>query len=382
MLASNQTKMEVRYRPLPVSDENQNAGDIVSKNNQNTLLLNREFEAEIEIGRDDEKNMQCSTRIHKMIAFQSDTRIFFFDFGNAGDLTDEELKKRLDQCQSFLLMLYVAPIIRIMKMGISFFNLLDNTSFACILLLLFGGSILTGRERQHIGDIFDGHHGSNTAILIAVFSDLMHNILHASTRLWNLTRIDLPLVLALYVAYVIILYKAHGDWIYWYLILFRFGCYYLSTSCNYWEDMTVLKIIRQVKNDRDFTVCDCSFKMFFLSNLIHKIGFPYHRLSQDDKIAAAVFKGSFCCWNWSRSSLRFLRKYHKKGEMQMSTSKWGHVFFLFGGVIALIVALCVLSVLTILGSVPLSIAALIGFFARRCFRLHFKFGIFEEINLW
>jgi len=384
MIASNRTEMEVRYRPLPVSDGNQNVGDVVSKNNQNTLLLNREFEAEIEICRDEEKNMHCSTRIHKMIAFQSDTRIFFFDFGNAGDLTEEEQKKRLDQCQSFLLMLYVAPIIRIMKMGTSFFNLLANTSFACILLLLFGGGILTDKERQDIGDIFDGHDVSNTAILIAVFSDLMHNILHASTRLWNLTRIDLPLVLALYVAYVIILWwtPGHSEWIYWYLIYFRFGCYYLSTSCNYWEDIMVLKIIRQVKNNRNFTVCDCSCKMFFLSNLIRKIGFPYHRLSQDDKIAAAVFKGSFCCWNWSRSSLRFLRKYHKKGEMQMRTSKWGHVFFLFGGVIASIVAFCLVSVLIILGSVPLSIAALIGFFARRCFCLHLNFGIFEEINLW
>jgi len=378
MIASNKTEMEVRYRPLPAM------GDIVSKNNQNTLLLNREFEAEIEICRDEENNMQYSTRIHKMIAFQSETRIFFFDFGNAGDLTDEELKKRLDQCQSFLLMLYVAPIIRLMKMGISFFVLLDNTSFACILLLLFGAGLLTGRERENIGDIFDDHYGSNAAILIAVFSDLMHNILHAATRLWNLTRIDLPLVLALYVAYVIILYStpAHGDWIYWYLIWFRFGCYYLSISCNYWEDMMVLKIIRQVKNDRDFTVCDCSCKVSFLSNLMHKIGFPYHRLSQDDKIAAAVFKGSFCCWNWSRSSLRFLRKYHKKGKMQMSTSKMGHLFFLPGGVIALIAAFCLVSVLITLGSVPLSIAAFLAFFARRCFRIRFKFGIFEEINLW
>jgi len=382
MVDSNQTEMEVRYRPLLANDGNQNLGDIVAKNNQNTLLLNREFEAEIEICGDEEKNMQCLTRIHKMVAFQSNTRIFFFDFDNAGDLTDEERKKRLDQCQSFLLMLYVAPIIRLMKMGISFFNLLDNTSFACILLILFGGGILTSSERENVGDIFDGHHGSNTAILIAVCSDLVHNILNASTRLWNLTRVDLPLVLALYVAYAIILYSAHGDWIYWYLIWFRFGCYYLSTSCNYWEDIMVLKIIHQVKNDRDFTLCDCSCKVSFLSNLMQKIGFPYHRLSQDDKIAAAVFKGSFCCWNWSRSSLRFLRKYHRKGKMQVSTSKRGHVFFLPGGVIALITATCLVSVLIILGSVPLSIAACFAFFARLCFRLRFKFGIFEEINLW
>jgi len=363
------------------NDGNYSIGDIVSKNNQNTLLLNREFEAEVTVNEEEEKNMQSSTCITKMIAFQSDTRIFFFNYGKAGDLTDELEKQRLYHCQNFLLLLYVSPIIRIMKVGISFFDLLDNTSFACILILLFGGGILTSRDHNDIDDIFDGKHGSNTAILIAVFSDLMHNILHSSTRLWNLTRIDLPLVLTLYVAYVTILYSSRADWLYWYLISFRFGCYYLSTSCNYWEDVMVLKIIRKLKTGCDFTLCTFSCKVFFLSNLLDKIRFPYQRLSQEDKNALEVFKGSFCCWNWRQSSLRFLRKYHEIGNIQTSTSKWGHVFFVPGGVIALVTAFVLVAVLVILGSIPLSFAAVVGILLRCCCK-RLNLGIFEEMNLW
>jgi len=374
--------MNDRYVDLPGDSVNKKHGlsDIVLKNNQGTLLLNREFVAEIKLSTDEEKNMQSPTYMHKMVAFQGDTRIFFFDYGKEGDLTNEEEKKRLDQCQNLLLMIYVAPIIRIMKMAISFFYLLDNTSFACLLLLLFGGNILSKDDHRDIGDIFDGRHGSTTAILIAIFSDLLHNILHASTRLWNLTRIDLPLVLTLYLAYFIIMRSMGAEWVYWYLLSFRFVSYYVSTCCNYWEDIMVLKIIRKMKAGGDFKLPNFLRKGVYVTKLEDKFAFPHHRLSQDDVHALKFFLGSFCCWNWSRSGFRFLEKYHGD-KQQITTSKWGHLIFLPGGVIALVTAFFLMTVLIMLGLIPLIFAASVGFIMK-CFCIRCQLPIFDEVNMW
>lgn len=351
--------------------------DIVFKNNQNTLLLNREFVAKIPI---EEKNVQSTTYDHKMIAFQADTRIFFFDYGKDGDLTDEEEKNRLDLCQNLLLMIYVAPLIRIMQMGISFFDLLDNTSFAVILLLLFGGNILETDDRSEIGNIFSGSLGSDTAIMIAVFSDLMHYILHSSTRLWNLGRVDLPLVLSLYMAYVIIMWRSNSNWLYWYLLSFRFGSYYVSTCCNYWEDVVVLSIIRKLKAGEDFKLPSFLHKGDFLSKLLDKFAFPLTRLDQENKDALNVFTGSFCCWNWSRSALSFMEKYHGD-KQQKVTSKYGHVIFIPGAVIAILTSIFLVVVLIILGIIPLTIAAFLALVVRICCK-RFRLRIHEEINLW
>merc|ERR1719173_11942 len=173
-------------------------------------------------------------------------------------------------------------------MGISFFNLLDNTSFAFILLLLLGGDILKTADRSEIGHIFSGSHGSDTAIMIAVFSDLMHYILHSSTRLWNLGRVDLPLVLSLYMAYVIIMWRSNSNWLYWYLLLFRFGSYYVSTCCNYWEDVVVLKIIRKLKDGQDFKLPSFLHKVCCLSKLVDKFAFPLTRLDKENDDALKV----------------------------------------------------------------------------------------------
>jgi hypothetical protein len=354
--------------------------DIVFKNNQNTLLLNREFV----FPDDEEKNVQSKTDKHKMIAFQADTRIFFFDFGKDGYLTDKEEKERLDICQNLLLMIYVAPLIRIMQMSISFFDLLDNTSFAVILLLLFGGDILKTADRSEIGNIFSGPLGSDTAIMIAVFSDLMHYILHSSTRLWNLGRVDLPLVLSLYMAYVIIMWRSNSNWLYWYLLSFRFGSYYVSTCCNYWEDVVVLKIIRKLKDDEDFKLPSFLHKGVFLSELLDKFAFPLTRLDQQNKDALNVFKGSFCCWNWSRSGKSFMEKYHGD-KQQKVTSMCGHVIFIPGAVIAILTSIFLVVVLIILVTIPLSIAYFVApvlkFCCKRCGK-RFGLRIYDEINLW
>jgi len=358
-------------------------GDIVFKNNQETLLLNREFVATIDTHKDDEKNMQSSPITYKMIAFQAETRIFFFDCGECGEdgkLKEDKQKERLEHCQKLLLMIYVAPLIRVMQMGISFFNLLDNTSFALILLLLLGGDILTKDHRLEIGNIFSGALGSDTAIMITVFSDLMHYILHSSTRLWNLGRVDLPLVLSLYMAYVIIMWRSNSNWLYWYLLSFRFGSYYVSTCCNYWEDVVVLKIIRKLEDKDDFKFPSCLHKGVFLSNLLDKFAFPKDRLDKEDKEALTVFKGSFCTWNWSRSAKRFMEKYHGDRK-QKDTSKYGHLVFIPGAVIAIVTSFFLVLVLIILGIIPLSIAYVLAHLVRLCCR-RFKLRIHEEINLW
>jgi len=355
-------------------------GDIVFKNNQDTLLLNREFVAWIKIPKDEEKNVQSSAIIYRTIAFQADTRIFLFDCGKDGVLTGDEKKERLDKYQNLLLKIYVAPFIRIMQMGISFFNLLDNTSFAFILLLLLGGDILTRDDRLEIGSLFSGAYGSDTAIMIAVFSDLMHYILHSSTRLWNLGRVDLPLVLSLYMAYVIIMWRSSSNWLYWYLLSFRFGSYYASTCCNYWEDVVVLKIIRKLKDGDDFKFPRFLHKGAFLSDLLDKFAFPNDRLDQQDKDALKVFTGSFCCWNWSRSALRLMEKYHG-GQQKKATSWYGHLVFIPGAVIAIVTSFFLFLVLMILGTIPLSIAVVIDRLVRhRCPR--FRLRIEEELNFW
>ena len=195
-------------------------------------------------------------KVAKMVAFQGDTRIFFFDGGNDMDMTDEEEKRRKEQCQDLLLKLYVAPVIRFMKLGVTFFGLLDNASYACILLLFFGGSILGAEDESNIDNIFDGKDASNIASVVTLASDLLHNIMHSSTRLWNLSRIDLQLVLVLYVAYLIILVSGGASWVYWYVLGFRFGFFYLSTCCDYWLERIVLTIVRKLKTGQDFVLSD------------------------------------------------------------------------------------------------------------------------------
>ena len=124
--------------------------DIVAKNNQNTLLLNRKFEGEVQ----EQSQGQVESYVHKIIAFQGETRIFCFYGGRDGEMTDEDQKRRVDQCNDLLLKLYVAPIMRVIKISNTFFGALDNASYACILLLLFGSSVLSPAEKDNIGTIF------------------------------------------------------------------------------------------------------------------------------------------------------------------------------------------------------------------------------------
>ena len=220
-------------------------GDIVAKNNQNTMLLDRVFKATITDGPED-------THDHKMIGLQGESRVFLFDCGRDSGIADNEQAKednRREQCRGLLLKLYVAPIIRIAKIGSTFFSVLDNATYACLLLLFFGRMLLGTKDT--IGNILDG---SNLSLIVTVCSDLLHNIMHASTRLWNLRRVDVQLVLVLYVAYYInlvydVVCMSNSDLIYVCILSFRFGAFYLTTSCDYWVDMLVLNTLMKLKQE-------------------------------------------------------------------------------------------------------------------------------------
>lgn len=67
--------------------------------------------------------------------------------------------------------------------------MIDNATFACIILLFLGAKVLHSKELIH--NILDGHYQLNTALVVTMCSDVLHNIMHSSTRLWNLNRIDL-----------------------------------------------------------------------------------------------------------------------------------------------------------------------------------------------
>ena len=362
-----------------------NVEDIVAKNNQNTLLLNRIFEGKVQ----EQNQGQVQNYIHKMIAFQGESRTYFFDGGRDGEMSDEEQKRKIDQCQDLLLKLYVAPIIRLIKVGNTFFGLLDNASYACIILLLVGSSILSPTEKSTIGTLFDGHYATNVAIVVTMGSDLLHNIMHYSTRLWNLSRIDIHLVMLLYAVYVLILALNHQlnhesgdcDWVYWYVLAFRFGCFYLATCCEYWLEIMVLQLIRQLKTGEDFTLPLSTCKRLSLGSIVQRLGYPYSRLSQNDREMLETFKGSFCCWNWKESSMNFLRKYHAPDRFQRNTPKWSHLVFIPGGIIAFLLSMVLLLLLGCLASIPLLVST--GFvYLFQCCCQCCNWGIHEEIWLW
>ena len=346
-------------------------GDIVSKNNQNTLLLDRIFKAEI--------SNNYSTKYvlyHKMIGFQGESRIFLFDCGREGYITDEEQEERKEECRGLLLNLYVAPIIRIAKIASTFFSIIDNATFACILLLLFSGTALTTDQRGIVEKIIDGDYHSS-AMMIIVCSDLLHNIMHSSTRLWNLGRVDLPLVLVLYTSYFILLGVSRSDMVYWYLIFFRLCAFYASTCCDYWIEVIIYNIIMKLKQGKDFILPFSETTFRSLNMLVGRLRYPTSRLNEDQKIALKHFKGTFCCWNWTESSLRIVKKYHNEDSFQDLPSKWNHFFFYLGGFIAFVVVFLLSIVVFFLGSISYILAYLM-----LCLFKGLNWGIKEEILLW
>ena len=341
-------------------------GDIVSKNNQNTLLLDRVFEAEIS----NDKNTQHSY-YYDMVAFQGESRIFIFDGGKEGDITDLEQEDRKEQCRNILLKLYVAPIIRIGKIASTFFGILDNAIFACVLLLLFGSGFLNADDVSIIEKIIQGDYGQGVMMVI-VCSDLLHNIMHSSTRLWNLGRVDLPLVLVLYALYFIMLEIIWAEWVYWYLVFFRFCAFYVTTSCDYWIEVMIHNMVMNLKEGHDFMLLP-----YYLGNFVSCIRYPTSRLNKDDKEALKHFKGTFCAWNWTQSTLGIVKKYHEKSKFQELPSNISHFFFYFGGVLAF-VAVFLLSILVFLLG---AIACILAYVILRLLS-GFDWGIQEEIFLW
>ena len=238
--------------------------DIVGKNNQNTLLLDRLFEAKIP---DDYGNVET----RRVVAIQSETRVFLFHIGSdgsdGGDIQGstgsqserkeeiDMLDKRRNQCRELLLKLYVAPMVRLIKIASSFFSILDNLTFACIVLLFFFGGLLDSDMKHKIHSIIEGRLYGSTALVVLLCSDILHNIMHASTRLWNLNRVDFPLVMVFYAAYFVIMvvdnipkddaskWDFSKSWIYFYALGFRFAAFYISESCEYWMDVLVVKIL-------------------------------------------------------------------------------------------------------------------------------------------
>ena len=357
--------------------------DIVSKNNQNTMLLDKLFEAEIQDG-------THNIHSHKMIGFQSESRIFFFDCGQDGELQDAELENRKEKCRNLLLNLYVAPLVRIMRIGSTFFTVLDNASYACILLMFFGSSILTPEDitdMKHFFDMFNNDTTMNTITGVILGSDLTHNIMHSQTRLWNLSRMDLPLVLVIYSIYCILLSVGKSRWVGWFVLGFRFFSFYMAECCEYWVDIWVERIILSLREgnisagaDRnrggaDFTLpisnccCNC------VQKLGSKMGFPYSRLSSDDIEALSLYKGTFCSWNWKKSSVNFVRKYHLPGCLQQIPSNWNHLLFYPGGIIALITVLILSFVVAVFGL----IALLFGYLV---FWMFGGLEMYEEFLLW
>lgn len=142
----------------------------------------------------------------------------------------------------------------------------------------------------------------------------------------------------------------------------------------------VLKIIRKLKAGEDFKLPGFLHIGAFLSKLLDKFAFPSHRLDDENKKALEVFTGSFCSWNWSRSAKTFIKKYH--GERQQTvTSKYNHVFFIPGAVIAIVTSLFLVLVLIFLGAVPLAVATVLGLLGKICC-INLRLPIFEELNLW
>ena len=274
---------------------------------------------------------------------------------------------------------------RVIKVSNTFFGALDNASYACILLLLLGSSVLSPAEKDKIGTIFDDPTITDIAIVVTVGLDLIHNIMHNSTSLWNLGRMDIYLVLVLYGVYLILLLinqllhegdDAKGDWVYWYVLAFRFACFYLATCSEYWLEKMVLKLIRQLKTGEDFAlpVSTC------LGNLVQLLGYPYHQLNESDREALETFKGSFCSWNWKESSLNILRKYHTPGHFQTNPPNRNYLVCVIaypGGIIAFVLSMVLLLLLGLLSLIPLGVVYLFQCCCKRC-----NWKIYEEIFLW
>jgi hypothetical protein len=336
-----------------------------------------------------------------MVGFQGESRVFIFDYGKEGDISDQEKEDRKEQCRNILLKLYVAPLLRIGKIASTFFSIIDNAMFACVLLLLFGTGVLDDTEdvikhmikkrpdssekvlfgsgvfddadvgKQHIwekimeGDVQQG------AMVVIVCCDLLHNIMHSSTRLWNLGRVDLPLVLSLYVLYAIMLEKTCSDHVYWYLVGLRFCAFYVTISCDYWIEVIIHNMLMKLKSGHDFILPFCCS-----NTLLGRLRYPCIRLSNEDKEALKHFKGTFCAWNWTQSTSRIVKEYHGNGKFQNLPSSTSHFFFYFGGGRAF-VAVLVLSVLVfLLGAVSYTLAYVLMLLLRR-----FDWGIKEDSKL-
>lgn len=370
-------------------------GDIVSKNNQNSMLLDRVFKAEIQ---DNTEGIHS----HKMIGLQGESRIFFFDCGRDGEITDEEQENRKEKCRNLLLKLYVAPLTRILKIGSTFFSVLDNATYACILLLFFGSSILSPEDFSNIhnitrndnDNIFDNETGINTATVVTLGSDLLHNIMHASTRLWNLSRVDLQLVLVIYAAYFIILSVGKVHWVYWYVLSFRFFAFYVTESCDYWIDMLVQVILKTLKEGENATDVElqqgfADFKLHcsgcccgFVENLVGLLGFPYSRLNRDDIEALRFYKGAFCSWDWRKSSLSFVKTYHGDDSVQELPSCCSiHWFFYLGGIIAFMAVFLLSCVVFFFGGIAFGLGFCLVWIFKLCC-ISCDWGIHEELYLW
>ena len=389
-----QRKMEEDAQPgvqcERYGDDASRCDDIVSKNNQNTMLLDRIFEAEIQ---NETNNMHS----HKMIGFQGESRIFFFDCGQNRELQHAELENRKEKCRNLLLKVFVAPLVRIMRIGTTFFTVLDNVSYAWILLMYFGAIILNDMiEKVDILGIFDTDETTIHLITCAILgSDLIHNIMHSSTRLWNLSRIDLPLVLVIHSTYCILLSigESTGS-VYWYVFGFRFFSFYMTKSCEYWIDVWVQKTIFSLRQGNiiagaeknrggtDFTLPMFNNCCSSVQKLAKNIGFPYSRLSSDDTEALSLYKGTFCSWNWRKTSVDFVKNYHPSECVQQLQSKWSHCVFYPGGFIAILTVLILSFVVAVFGLIAFFLGYLIllpFMCCRRC--CDWGWEIYEELKL-
>ena len=283
-----------------------------------------------------------------------------------------------------------------MRIGTTFFTVLDNALYACILLMFFGPIILDHMiSTILISGIFYEETTINTITGVILGSDLIHNIMDSSTRLWNLSRIDVPLVLVIHLTYCILLYigESTGS-VYWYVFCCRFLCFYMAKSCEYWIDVWVQKIIFSLRQGNIIAGAEknqggTGFALPMFNNccrsvqkLAKNIGFPYSRLSSEDIEALSLYKGTFCSWNWRKTSVDFVKNYHLSECVQQLQSKRSHCVFYPGGFIAILTVLILSFVVAIFGLIAFFLGYLIllpFMCCRRC--CDWGWEIYEELKL-
>ena len=109
------------------------------------------------------------------------------------------------------------------------------------------------------------------ATIVTLVSDLLHNVIYSSTRLWNLGRVDLPLVLVMYAIYIIIMILNEAPiWIYA-VLGFRFLMFYMAESCDYWIDVLVENIMKTLQTGKLFKWKKCPGFGFRTAGCVRKI---------------------------------------------------------------------------------------------------------------